>query len=79
LWPWDGRPFAAPVVIARSVEPARRKRYSVCDELFYFTANLVVHAFCCFSLSKLQSLRWCCGWKGNDSRGRLRTVMPYHF
>lgn len=26
------------------VEPARRKRYGVCDELFYFTANLVVHA-----------------------------------
>lgn len=31
------------------VELARRKRYGACDELFYFTANLVVHAFCCFS------------------------------
>lgn len=61
------------------VEPARRKRYSVCDELFYFTANLVVHAFCCFSPLNCNRCAGLRPGRGNDSRGRLRTVLPYHF
>lgn len=80
LWPWDGRPirgaggyrsFLSSQLVASVIASG--------DELFYFTANLVVHAFCCFSPLNCNRCAGLRPGRGNDSRGRLRTVLPYHF
>ena len=72
-------PFAARVVIARSCRASSPQALWRLRRAFLFHSKPRRARILLLLASKLQSLRWSAPGRGNDSRGRLRTVLPYHF